>query len=625
MSAEATPTPNTGADAQGRRLESWKEIAGYLGRDVTTVRRWEKREGLPVHRLHHSKLGSIYAYTKELDTWRNERAPAAASEAPEDRQTTDIVGRGDHTRRVAALPAPVLTLAAGARAESNRGPKGTHWPRRWLAVCAIAVIAVVSIAYLTTRSRAGSAPSKIKSVVVLPLENFTGDPSQDYFVDGITDALITELAQVQGLRVISRTSAMHYRGARKTLPEISRELNVDAVVEGTVARSGDEVKITAQLIRASTDTHLWAGSYARVQSDILRLQAEVAREVARQISDQLAPIENKAGARPPVNPEAYEAYLKGLFFWNKESPEGARTAIRYFQGAIEKDRNFAAAYSRLASCYVSLAFMSEMSSSEAYAAAKEAVEKAVALDDNLDHAHTALAGIAMSDWDWTRAETEYKRALQLNPNSVNAHVGYFYLFLILGKLEEAAREERAAVASDPLSPHTLSISLSSAYYGRQYDDGLIKARTAIELYPQVSVFHVFLSDFYTAQGKDQLSAEEILLAEESGGASRERLAALKAANEMAGPIGLRRKRIELNKKLAAKQFMNAYDIAIDSAAVGDGDQAIAWLERALRARDAKISLIGVEPIFDNIRSDPRFVGLLRQMGLNQIRQQRSPS
>jgi len=161
-----------------------------------------------------------------------------------------------------------------------------------------------------------------------------------------------------------------------------------------------------------------------------------------------------------------------------------------------------------------------MSSSEAYTSAKEAVEKAVALDNNLDHAHTALAGIAMSDWEWTRAETEYKRALQLNPNSVNAHVGYFYLFLILGKLEDAAREERAATVSDPLSLHTLSIGLSSAYYGRQYDDGLIKARTAIELYPQVSAFHVFLSDFYSAQGNEKQSAQEILLAEESGAPRR---------------------------------------------------------------------------------------------------------
>jgi TolB-like protein/DNA-binding winged helix-turn-helix (wHTH) protein/tetratricopeptide (TPR) repeat protein len=466
-------------------------------------------------------------------------------------------------------------------------------------------------------SRNLSAP--IRSIAVLPLENLTGDPSQEYFSDGMTDALITELAQVRGLTVISRTSAMHYKGTKKTLPEIARELNVDGVVEGTVVRNDDEVKITAQLIRASTDTHLWTATYARVQQDILRLQAEVAREVTHQISGQLVPVDNTAESRPAVNPEAYDAYLKGLFYWNKESPDGVRTAIRYFKRAIEKDPNFAAAYSRLASCYASLAFMSEMPSNDAYAAAKEAADKAVALDDNLDHVHTALAWIALSDWNWTRAETEYKRALQLNPNSVNAHIGYFYFFLICGKLEEAAREERAATASDPLSIHTLSVGLSSAYHRRQYDEGLAKARTAIELYPQVSVFHVLLSNFYAAKGEGALSAQEILLAEETSGAPPERLAALRAANAMAGPKGLRRKRIELNKKVEAKQSMTAYDIAIDCAAVGDSDQALVWLETALRAHDSKISLIAVEPIFDNIRSDPRFVGLLHQMGLKPAR------
>ena len=226
-----------------------------------------------------------------------------------------------------------------------------------------------------------------------------------------------------------------------------------------------------------------------------------------------------------------------------------------------------------------------MPSGEAYAAAKEAVGKALALDDHLDHAHSALAWIAMSDWDWTKAENEYKRALQLNPNSANAHIGYFYLLLISGRSEEAAREEQTATASDPLSLHTLSVSLSSAYHRRQYDAGLIKARTAIDLYPNISIFHVLLSNFYAAQGNGKLSAEENLLAEETGGASPERVASLRKANEVAGPKGLRRKRIELNKKVAATQSMNAYDIAIDCAAVRDGDQAIAWLERALRAHD----------------------------------------
>ena len=483
---------------------------------------------------------------------------------------------------------------------------------------ALALAGLAGLAVYAFRQRAGvdASRSPIRSLAILPLENLTGDPAQEYFADGMTDALITELAQVHGLKVISRTSVMHYKGAKKTLPEIARDLNVDAVVEGTVGRSGNEVKITAQLIRASTDTHLWAASYARVQQDVLRLQSEVAQDVTRQISEQLVPVERRSGPKPEVNPEAYDAYLKGVFFLNKESPAEVRSAVRYFKGALEKDGNFAAAYSGLASCYVSLAFMTEMTSGEAYAAAKGAAEKAVSLDDNLDQAHTALAWTSLWAWDWAKAETEFARAIQLNPNSESAHIGHFHLLLVLGKTDESIQEESTVRLLDPLSANSLSVGLSSAYHRRRYEDGIVKARTAIELYPQVSIFHVLLSNMYAAQGKDELAVEEMLVAEEIDGCSPDRLATLRGAFKTAGPNGLRRKRIELNKVLAAKQSMTAYDIAIDYAALGDGDQAITWLGRALEVRDPKASLIGVEPIFDGIRSKPGFVGFLRRMKLD---------
>jgi TolB-like protein/DNA-binding winged helix-turn-helix (wHTH) protein len=508
---------------------------------------------------------------------------------------------------IEAFPHPLRTVAETRRQKMRAG----------LALgITLAALALCATLLVRPRWASDKVPAPIRSVAVLPLENLTGDPSQEYFADGMTDALITDLAQVRGLTVISRTSVTHYKGTRKTLPEIARELGVDAVVEGTVEHSGDEVKITAQLIRASTDTHLWAASYARVWQDVLRLQADVARDVTQQISDQLVPVDNKAGSEATFNLEAYDAYLKGVYFLDKANPDGARTAIRYFQGAVGKDRNFAAAYSRLADCYAFLSATSEMPSAEANAAAKEAAQKAVALDGNLAQAHTVLAWIAQWDWDWTRAETEYKRAIQLNPNSADAHMGYSYLLLTLGESEKSAQEEQAADVLDPLSVQTLIGTISNLYYRRQYDDGLIRARTAIRLYPQISAFHVLLSNFYTAQRKDKLSVEEILTAEETGGAPLERLAALRAANKTAGPMGLRRKRIELNIKQAGKTSINAYDIAIDYAVAGDKDQALVWLERALQARDSKITVIAVEPIFDNLRSDPRFVGLLRQMGLN---------
>jgi tetratricopeptide (TPR) repeat protein len=321
------------------------------------------------------------------------------------------------------------------------------------------------------------------------------------------------------------------------------------------------------------------------------------------------------GSKTTVNAEAYDAYLKGVYFSNQESPDGVRTAIRYFEEAVEKDHKFAAAYCRLAACYALLSSLSEIPAGEAYARGKEALQKAVALDANLYEAHTNLAWIAALDWDWARAETEYQRSIQINPNSADAHIGYYYLLLILRRPEEAGREKRAAKVLDPLSLDTLTTTIADSYYRRQYDEGLTETRSAIALYPQVSVLHVLLSNFYAAQGNDQLAAEEILLAEETGGASAERLAALRAALAAAGAKGLRRKRIELNEKLAGKQSINAYDLAIDCAAVGDGDQAIVWLEKALRARDSKIRLIGVEPIFDSLRADQRFARLLLQMGL----------
>jgi TolB-like protein len=256
MTVQATTNLRIGADAQGRRLESWKEIAAYLGRDVTTVRRWEKREGLPVHRLHHSRLGSVYAYTAELDAWRNERAPAATADALDARQVPVVVRRGAYVRTAAALAVLALTLVAGV-----------IWIVRWRS---------------TVQPAIASAP--IRSIAVLPLENLSGNPAQDYLADGMTEALIGRLATIQGLRVISRRSSMQFKGERSLVPEIARKLSVGAVVEGSVIRSGNRIRISAQLIQGETDVHLWSGTFDRELRDVLELQSEVAQSIARQIA-----------------------------------------------------------------------------------------------------------------------------------------------------------------------------------------------------------------------------------------------------------------------------------------------------------------------------------------------------
>src|SRR5258708_2682670 len=275
----ASPRPI--ADAKGRRLESWKEIAACLGRDITTVRRWEKREGLPVHRLHHSRLGSVYAYTAELDAWRNERA---------------------------AIP-------PASRTEANQAPKTGRSIWTLVTVAAVGVVLAGGSAWLwrqRSTESAATVTSPIRSIAVLPLENLSGNPEQDYLADGMTEALIARLSTIQGLQVISPTSSMQFKDTRSSVPEIARKLNVRAVVEGSVIRSGDRIRITAQLIQGETDVHLWAGTFDRELRDVLELQSEVAQSIARQIEVTVTGQERRRlVAARAVSPEVYERYRKG--------------------------------------------------------------------------------------------------------------------------------------------------------------------------------------------------------------------------------------------------------------------------------------------------------------------------
>src|SRR5882724_4610245 len=278
MSVGVTSGPRTSADPQGRRLESWKEIAAYLGRDVTTVRRWEKREGLPVYRILHSKLGSVYAYSTELDAWRDGRAPAAI-----DTPATDATDA--HT---------VLEIV-------RQGASG----RRWLALGGIAILALLTVTYVMTRSRAGgTARPKIKSLAVLPLKNLSGDPAQEYLADGMTEALISRLASIHDLRVISRTSSMRLKNSNLSVPEIANALQIDVVVEGSVIREGNRIRVTAQLIRGTTDEHFWSETYDRELPDVLALQSDVAQAIARKVEVTVTGEENaRLRAARSVSPE----------------------------------------------------------------------------------------------------------------------------------------------------------------------------------------------------------------------------------------------------------------------------------------------------------------------------------
>ena len=489
----------------------------------------------------------------------------------------------------------------------------------WLAVPAVVILLGLGL-LLGFRSQVAKSnqPPLLTSLAVLPLENLTGDESREYLSDGLTDAIITQLAQVHGLRVISRTSTVHYKGTRKALREIARELHVDAIVEGTVTGSKDKMKVTVQLIYAPSDTHLWASSVTGSSSDALQLQSKVAEGITSEIQKRFT--SDHRLSSPKVwtgSSEAYEHYLKGVYFYNRRNAGDIRTAIQHLKTAIIEDPGFSAAYSRLAYCYISLSSSGEIPLVEGQSAAKEAVERAMRLNDDLGEAHQVMAVLAWGEWDWARAEAEWKRAIELDPNSAVAHAGYSQLLLILGRPEESAAQSRDAKALDPISIDTLWVTVSNAYFRRQYDEGLVGVQAAIELYPRVPLLHVFLSDILAAKGQNNLAAREILVVEELSGATEERMTALRKAYAAAGLEGLRRSRIDLDRKSADGKSPNpnAYDIAVDYAAVGDKDQALAWLEKSIEAHDIRIPLIGVEPIFDSLRSEPRFGALLSEMGL----------
>src|SRR5216684_3367788 len=425
MSLQASPTPKSGADAQGRRLESWKEIAAYLGRDVTTVRRWEKREGLPVHRLHHSKLGSVYAYTKELDAWRDERAPTDARDAPDARQLSEVIQRGVRARTAVVLAALVLALAAG----------------------------LIWFVRERTTILPASASGGVRTLAVLPLQNFSGNPEQDYLSDGMTEALIARLSSIHALRVISRTSAMRFKGTRKSVPTIGKELNVDAVIEGSVLRSGNKIRVTVQLIRADTDEHLWSGTYDRELQDVLALQSDVTQGIAGHIESAVTGAQRGSPVPPrTVARDVYEAYLKGRFALHKNSRAGLEEALLHFQAAVDADGTFAPAYAGLAATHATLGlvFYGEPPG-ETRPKMLVAARKALELDPELAEARVLLADALQRDWHWAEAEAEYRQAIELSPSDASAHAGLADWLLCQGRTEEALTSARRAQELDPLA------------------------------------------------------------------------------------------------------------------------------------------------------------------------------
>jgi TolB-like protein/DNA-binding winged helix-turn-helix (wHTH) protein/Flp pilus assembly protein TadD len=458
--------------------------------------------------------------------------------------------------------------------------------------------------------------SAVHSLAVLPLESLSNDASQDYFADGMTDELISDLGQISALRVISRTSVMVYKHARKPLPQIARELNVDAIVEGTVLRSGDRVRITAQLIDAAADKHLWSQSYEGELKDTLALQNQVAQAIADQIRIKLNPQEQAAlKIARVVNPAAYESYLKGRYFWNKRTPDSLKVALAYFNQAIDEDPNYAQAYSGLADTYALLGDWqyAVMTPKEAFPKAKIAAIKALELDSTLSEAHNSLAFCFDAfDWDLESAGKEFQRSIELNSGYATAHHWYAWHLSLLGRYDEAIEEMRKAKNLDPLSLIINADLAELLVIAHFYDESISQSRKTIQMDPSFALAHNQLAQAYLQKHMNEEAIAELQKAVELSGGSPTCIANLARAYAASGKTSEAVKLLGDLKNHSNRGYSDASEVAVVYAALGDKVQAMHWLEIGYEERFNPGVLL--RPGFDPLRSDPRFQDLLRRIG-----------
>ena len=495
-------------------------------------------------------------------------------------------------------------------------------PRRWPLALGLAaglgvvgVVVALNIGGLRERMFGVTQRTQVQSLAVLPLENISRDPDQEYFADGITEELITNLAKIGALRVISRTSAMNYKGAHKPLPEIARALNVDAVIVGTVQQSGGRVRVSAQLIDGRTDRHLWAESYERDLRDVLELEGELARAIAGEIEVKLTPQDQaRLGNTRRLKPEAHEAYLRGQYFWNKLNEEGVRKSIEYYQKAIELEPGYAAAYAALAFSYNMLASSEFVSPQTAYPQAKKLAQKALELDPSLGDAHAAHGFVVCYwEWEWPAAEEEFKRAIALNPNGGTGHHVYALYLGEMGRSEESIAEMRKALELDPVSV-LAQRNLGWLYkVAHQPEKAIEQYRKVLEMDPNSGDGHSGLGSVYVLLGRHAEAIAELREARRLSEDDALVLAYLSCAHAAAGNRREAQKLIRELEQMSTRRYVAPYYVAMVYAALGEREQTFRWLAKALEERNDSLVDLKVDPAFAPLHSDPRFQDLLRRM------------
>ena len=554
-------------------------------------------------------------------------APVEATVEPKAKKPTAV----ETVSGVVAAPDSATTVDS----EGHVSPAAGTRPRlHWFLAPAVVVLAGAAVVFNVagTRDRlftlfrstknasvaVASAPKPLRSIVVLPLQNLSNNSAEDYFADGMTDELTTDLAQFGNLRVISRTSAMHYKHASRTAPEIGRELGVDTLIEGTVQRVGDRVRIRVQLIDSASDRHLWAKSYDHELKDVLVLQSSAARDIAEEVQGKVGspPPDLRTTSLNPVKPGAYEDYLKGRYFWNKRTEDGLKKSIDYFEQAISQDPKFAAAYAGLAGSYSILGsdvLPARVASAKAHAAASKGLE----LDPTIAEGHAELGLVEFYyDWDWPRSEQEFRRAIELNPNYATAHQWYGYYLAAMGRFPEALEEARKAQQIDPLS-----LSINTTLAGRyrdlhQYAQAIDLNRRTLEMDPTFVPAHIALGAAYEDQGIWLQAVSEYQKAVDLSQNNPIALASLGSAYGHLGDQAAARKMIARLQEASKHHYVSAFDMATVFAGVGDSDTAFQWLEKAYAQRESQMAFLNITRRMDPLRSDPRFADLLRRMGLS---------
>jgi TolB-like protein/Flp pilus assembly protein TadD len=591
--ARDSPALDAPRPAGDDRLDSWKEIAAYLKRSVRTSRRWEAEEHLPVHRHLHRNSGTVYAFKRELDVWLASR-----------------------TSRLAAAPDVEESSSAPA---SPSTPSFRRTVSRPVLTGALLVAVVLTCARLwSVRSVLHAKPPAIRSLAVLPLANLTSDPSQAYLADGLTDALITELARMSDVLVISRTSVMQYRKASsKRLPDIARELKVDAVVEGTIARSGSRLRLAAELLDGRSERRLWVRNYDRDVNDLAGLPHEVGQAIRGAVAGRLVSRSDERRQEPRrVDPDAYQLFLKSLIAASAQTYDGFQDAIAYCQQAIEKDPAFAAAYARMSLFYLQFSFFGTLAPKSFMPQAEAAARRAIDLDDTLPESHAVLGAVLYRfRWEWSHGETEFKRALALNPSYAEGHRMLSAFLTAVGRADEAVAEARRALELDPRWLQArLNLGMAFRAAG-QFDAAIEEFRYTLQKDPNRARAHFQLGNAYVDKGmlRDGIAEFERAVALSEGNPIF--LSSLAYGYARSGRTDKTRKILADLEAIAGRQYVPPTAIARLYVALHDTPSAHAWIEKAYLERDLDLIATNADLGLSELRSDPSFQDVFSRLGL----------